>query len=98
MQIVVATSAYLVVEKYQKNKLATELITMLKSIGRKPKTITERIQEADVSTIVKMVNDAGEHQILWFRALLNVQALSDVKVVECIERYQLFFYYFIIYY
>lgn len=63
---------------------------MLKSIARKPKTIAERIQEADSSTIVKMVDDAGEHQILWFRALLNMQALSDVKVIECVERYQSF--------
>lgn len=83
----VASSAYLVVEKYQNNKLATELVTMLKSIARRPKTIAERIQEADVSTIIKMVDDAGEHQILWFRALLNTQTLSDVKVIECVERY-----------
>lgn len=63
---------------------------MLKSIARKPKTIAERIQEADSSMMVKMVDEAGEHQILWFRALLNMQLLSDVKVIECVERYQSF--------
>lgn len=59
---------------------------MLSTIARKPKTITERILEADVPTIIKMVNGKDEHQKLWFRALLNNQVFSNPKIVECIER------------
>ncbi|XP_066154686.1 uncharacterized protein [Euwallacea fornicatus] len=87
LQIVIAEKAYLVSEKYLKHKEASELISMLSNIARKPKTIAELIQDADIPTIIHMVDEKDEHQMLWFRSLFNMSIFNVPAIVKCIERW-----------
>ncbi|XP_076260599.1 uncharacterized protein LOC143196632 isoform X2 [Rhynchophorus ferrugineus] len=87
LQTVIAGKAYLVIEKYQKSKLASELISLLGNIARKPKTVIEQIQEADIDTIIKKVNTKDENQKQWFKAMLNTRVFNDPKVVQCLSQW-----------
>ncbi|CAG9772403.1 unnamed protein product [Ceutorhynchus assimilis] len=87
LQAVIAHKAYLVKEKYQGNKIASELTGMLCSIARKPKPIAEQILDANIPTMIKMVDQNDEYQKLWFRALLNTPVFLNKLSLACIERW-----------
>lgn len=85
LQIIIAEKAYAITEKYQKVESVKDLLQMLVSISKKPKTITEMIQEADNITMISKIyrNDLNQKQ--WFNALLNTQIMNDKKSMNCIE-------------
>lgn len=85
LQSVISGKAYLVLEKYQKNKMTRELVSMLGNIARKPKTLAQRIMEADIAGKICMVDENDQHQMFWFRALC-LDPFSDAKATACIER------------
>ncbi|KAL1514299.1 hypothetical protein ABEB36_003578 [Hypothenemus hampei] len=87
LQAVISGRGYEVIEKYQELDMASELVGMLKTISRKPKTIAERILEADVASIIKMVNKCDEHQKFWFKALIKKNVFSDEEIVDCLDRW-----------
>ncbi|KAH1012591.1 uncharacterized protein LOC109546250 [Dendroctonus ponderosae] len=86
LQAVISGKAYVVLEKYQKNKMASELVSMLGTIARKPKTIAQRIMEADTARKICMVDENDQHQMSWFRALC-LDPFSDAKATACIEKW-----------
>ncbi|XP_015838450.1 uncharacterized protein LOC103315013 isoform X2 [Tribolium castaneum] len=87
LQSAIAGKSYLFINKYQKNPLAKELITMLGTIAQKPKTIDDLILQADVPTMISKINRVDVNQKQWFTALLNTQVLKCEKSIECIERW-----------
>ncbi|XP_060536372.1 uncharacterized protein LOC132708215 [Cylas formicarius] len=87
LQLIVAGRAYLVIEKYRNIDLATELISMLSTIAKKPKTINQLIDEADLSTIISKVSKADAHQHKWFKALLKYNIFHDDNAWQCVEQW-----------
>ncbi|XP_063909170.1 uncharacterized protein LOC135126890 [Zophobas morio] len=87
LQMIIASKSYIFIEKYQKNTHAKELITMLGTIAKKPKTINEQIYSADKATMVAMVNKADSNQKQWFTALLNTQVLDCKDSIDCVDRW-----------
>ncbi|CAH1100977.1 unnamed protein product [Psylliodes chrysocephalus] len=85
LQIAVANKAYLVLQTYQKYPEASELISMLGILARKPKSLTEQIYEADINTIIKKINKKDQDQTSWFRALLKTQIFENKKALECVR-------------
>lgn len=87
LQTVVSNKAYLVLEKFQKFPEAKELISVLGSIARKPKTLTEQIHEADVQKIIKKVNKKDANQKNWFKALIRTQIFNNPESRECVRKW-----------
>ncbi|XP_050293754.1 uncharacterized protein LOC126734257 [Anthonomus grandis grandis] len=87
LQMIIAEKAYNVVNKYKDNEKANTMITMLGSFARKPRTIAERIMDADNKTKIAMVDRHNEHQKLWFRSLVDGNIFDDPDVLSCIERW-----------
>ncbi|XP_030758370.1 uncharacterized protein LOC115884060 [Sitophilus oryzae] len=87
LQVVVAEKAYHTISKYQKCKLASELVSLLGNIARKPKTLMEQIQEADTETIIKRINAEDENQKAWFKALLNTSVFNNTDALECLNKW-----------
>ncbi|XP_018564198.1 uncharacterized protein LOC108905698 isoform X2 [Anoplophora glabripennis] len=85
LQSVVAGKAYQVVEEYQKYNGAIELINMLGSIAKKPKTLAERIQAADTPTMIKKVHMKDQDQQAWFKAVLGTQIFNNEDAMKCVH-------------
>nr|CAH7752908.1 unnamed protein product [Callosobruchus chinensis] len=88
LQTVIANKAYIVTEHFQGYPDAVELSAMLKTISRKPKTLTEQVREADIPKLIKNINKENRDQKVWFEALLsNSQLLDDKKALDCVQKY-----------
>ncbi|XP_065171157.1 LOW QUALITY PROTEIN: uncharacterized protein [Atheta coriaria] len=87
-QYAIGTEAYRVVEKYAKVKPAAELISLLTCMAKKPKSLSEIISGASVTSIVNHINDADEHQRRWFAALVRKSDIFDIPTSrECLQRW-----------
>ncbi|KAJ8950678.1 hypothetical protein NQ318_012757, partial [Aromia moschata] len=87
LQQTISEKAYAVVEEYRKYEDAKELLTMLDGMAKKPKTLSERIHEADVPTIIKHVNKGNRDQKKWFQALLITQVFNNKDAMKCIDKW-----------
>lgn len=85
LQSLVAGKAYQVVEEYQKCKEAKELIGMLGAIAKKPKTLSERIQAANIETVIKKVHLKDQDQKAWFEGLLGTQIFNSMDAMNCVS-------------
>ncbi|KAJ8933257.1 hypothetical protein NQ314_014138, partial [Rhamnusium bicolor] len=85
LQSTISEKAYLVVEKYQKYEEAEELISMLNMIAKKPKTLAERIKEADISMLINKIYKNDQDQKSWFQALLNTPIFRNNEAVKCVD-------------
>lgn len=73
--------------KYGKNPLAKELVGMLGTIARKPRSVNELILQADVPKMISVINRGETEQKRWFSALLNTQVLDCEESMKCIDRW-----------
>ncbi|KAK4880881.1 hypothetical protein RN001_004200 [Aquatica leii] len=90
LQLIIAGEAFVSIEHLQKFKPGLTLVQMLSTIAKKPKTLTEKIQEADIETIINNVNRNKEDQIQWFRALVNTNVFDSNDAIKCLDKwYQL---------
>lgn len=87
LQIIIGEKAYAITEKYQKVEYVKDLVQMLVSIAKKPKSISEMIQEADSITMIDRIYKNDSNQKLWFNALLNTQIFNNKKTMNCIEEW-----------
>lgn len=87
LQTLIASSAYLTIEKYQKYKPANELIQMLSTIARKPKSLQELLQHADARTMISMIEKCDGNQKQWFHALTNTHIFDSEESMACLEKY-----------
>lgn len=87
MQRSVSEKAYIIIEKFYKMNEASELISMLGAIAKKPLSIVELIQKSDVSTIIKMINKKDNNQEKWFRALFTTQVFKNKEALSCIDKW-----------
>lgn len=60
---------------------------MLSTIARKPKSLPELVQQADVSTMITMIAKCDGNQQQWFHALTNTHIFDNEKSMECLEKY-----------
>lgn len=58
---------------------------MLGSIAKKPKTLSERIQVADIKMIIKKVHVKDADQKAWFQALLATQIFNSNDAMKCVD-------------
>lgn len=85
LQSTIAESAHEIIQKYHDYENAAELVTTLKFIARKPRTIAEKVRNADTAIMIKNINKADDNQEKWFQALLaNFQSTQDKDVLKCI--------------
>lgn len=87
LQTAITSEAYFVIEKYQKYPPGQELIQVLANVARKPKSLQEIIQQADTTTIIKMVESGDANQKHWFEALMGTQVLGNESSRKCIEKH-----------
>lgn len=87
LQRLVSEKAYLVIESYHKFNEASELISMLGAIAKKPLSLTELIQKSDLAIIIKMINKKDNDQVAWFRALFTTQVFKNKEALDCINRW-----------
>ncbi|KAF5304347.1 hypothetical protein FQA39_LY09726 [Lamprigera yunnana] len=87
LQLIIAGEAYVAIEHLQKYKPGIELAQMLASIAKKPKTLSDKILEADVATIIMNVDRCDENQLHWFRALLNTNIFENKLIERCVSKW-----------
>lgn len=87
LQAAVASIAYYVMDKFRGYQPAKQLLMMLGTIARKPKSVQELIRFADAAKIVQMIEREDENQKQWFQALFHTQIFSDEKSMTCVEKY-----------
>lgn len=87
LQLSVSEKAYLVIESYHKYNKASELISMLGTFARKPLSLNELIQRADVTTVIRMVDKKDNNQEAWFKALFTTQVFKNKEALDCIGRW-----------
>lgn len=87
LQLVVAEEAYRTIEHLEKFKPGGELIQMLSAIARKPKTLRQKILEADLSAVIFHIDRCDENQVVWFHALIAMQVFENEDAVKCLEKW-----------
>lgn len=87
LQIVVAEEAYRTIEHLEKYKPGGQLIRMLSTIARKPKTLGERILQADLSSVIFQIDHCDENRSVWFRALVNTEVFKNEDAIKCLEKW-----------
>lgn len=87
MQICLAEKAYYVMEKLAHIREAKELLNILKSMAKPPKTLEEKINMADISKIVLHINKADANQLMWFRALFKFKIFHEPKALKCLNKW-----------
>lgn len=87
LQSVVAAEAYRVVERLQKHKPGKELLQMLSTVAREPRSLSQSIQSADRKTMIAHVNRGDSDQKQWFQALLAGNVLHDKDSIACIRKW-----------
>lgn len=87
LQTLIAHSAYATIEKFQKHKMAKELIQMLGTIAKKPHSVQEQIRQANPSTMIAMIEKADANQSHWFHALTSTKIFSDKSSMNCVKKY-----------
>ncbi|KAF5280127.1 hypothetical protein FQR65_LT15076 [Abscondita terminalis] len=87
LQLIVAGEAYNCIEHLQKFSPGTTLVQMLSTIAKKPMTLAEKIQNADLETIINNVNSNKENQRKWFCALINNYDFDKKVAVKCLNKW-----------
>lgn len=87
LQAAVSSAAYYVINKYEGHQPAKQLIMMMSTMARKPKTVQELIESADSTKMIQMIEKSDENQKQWFQALLRTQVFSNEKSIRCLEKY-----------
>lgn len=61
------------------------MVSMLGTMARKPKSLSEQIFEANIETIIKKINKQDADQERWYKALLNRHFLKNKDAIECVN-------------
>lgn len=87
LQTLIAHAAYAAIEKFQKHKMAQELIRMLATIAKKPHSAQEQIRHANPATMMAMIEKGGAHQSHWFHALTSTRVFADKNLTDCVKKH-----------
>ncbi|XP_072394292.1 uncharacterized protein [Diabrotica undecimpunctata] len=87
LQMLISNKGYLVLERYQKLSESKDLVAVLGSLAKKPKSITEQIHEADIGKMINKINKMDRDQINWFKALIRTQIFENEESAKCVKKW-----------
>ncbi|CAG9827894.1 unnamed protein product [Diabrotica balteata] len=87
LQMLISNKGYLVLERYQKLPESKDLVAVLGSLAKKPKSITEQIHEADIGKMINKINKTDRDQIHWFKALIRTQIFENEESAKCVKKW-----------
>lgn len=87
LQYIITKLSYDLQQFLIQNKFKHDVLMYLQNFAKKPKTLDEKIADADVSTVIRCVNLKNENQKAWFNKLVDCDALfSDITIRQCFEK------------